>query len=128
MKRTILLFTAFALLLAAGITVFAGCSPEDFTGSRVKNPDAYLLDIERMQGTDSHTLSLQAGDTLRVELQVEEGALSLDILSPDGVSIYSGNGKGASDFTVNITESGAYTIAVEAQRAKGMLHFRAERP
>ena len=50
MKRTVLLFTAFALLLAAGITVFAGCSPEDFTGSRVKNPDAYLLDIERMQG------------------------------------------------------------------------------
>lgn len=128
MKRTVLLFTAFALLLAAGITVFAGCSREDFTGSRVKNPDAYLLDIERMQGTDSHTLSLQAGDTLRVELQVEEGALSLDILSPDGVSIYSGNGKGASDFTVNITESGAYTIAVETQRAKGMLHIRAERP
>ena len=124
MKRTVLLFTAFALLLAAGITVFAGCSREDFTGSRVKNPDAYLLDIERMQGTDSHTLSLRAGDTL----QVEEGALSLDILSPDGVSIYSGNGKGASDFTVNITESGAYTIAVEAQRAKGMLHIRAERP
>ncbi len=48
MKRTVLLFTAFALLLAAGITVFAGCSREDFTGSRVKNPDAYLLDIERM--------------------------------------------------------------------------------
>ena len=94
----------------------------------MKNPDAYLLDIERMQGTDSHTLSLRAGDTLRVELQVEGGALSLDILSPDGVSIYSGNSKGASDFTVNITESGAYTIAVEAQRAKGMLHFRAERP
>lgn len=128
MKRTVLLFTAFALLLAAGITVFAGCSREDFTGSRVKNPDAYLLDIERMQGTDSHTLSLRAGDTLRVELQVEEGALSLDILSPGGVSIYSGNGKEASDFTVNITESGAYTIAVEAQRAKGMLHIRAERP
>lgn len=124
MKRTVLLFTAFALLLAAGITVFAGCSREDFTGSRVKNPDAYLLDIERMQGTDSHTLSLQAGDTLRVE----EGALSLDILSPGGVSIYSGNGKGASGFTVNITESGAYTIAVEAQRAKCMLHIRAERP
>lgn len=46
----------------------------------------------------------------------------------DRVSIYSGDGKGASDFTVNITESGAYTIAVEAQRAKGMLHIRAERP
>lgn len=104
MKRTVLLFTAFALLLAAGITVFAGCSREDFTGSRVKNPDAYLLDIERMQGTDSRKAA------------------------HDRVSIYSGNGKGASDFTVNITESGAYTIAVEAQRAKGMLHIRAERP
>ena len=65
MKRTVLLFTAFALLLAAGITVFAGCSREDFTGSRVKNPDAYLLDIERMQGTDSHTQAILCGWSCR---------------------------------------------------------------
>lgn len=32
-----------------------------FTGERIKNPDSYSLDILRMNGTDSHTLSLNAG-------------------------------------------------------------------
>lgn len=40
-----------------------------FTGERIKNPDSYSLDILRMNGTDSHTLSLNAGDVLQVEFE-----------------------------------------------------------
>ena len=39
---------------------------EYFTGSRVKNPDSYSLDIQRMNGTDLHTLELQKDDVLEI--------------------------------------------------------------
>ena len=113
-----------SLLLLAGIAVFLSCSNrEGFTGSRVKNPDAYLLDIEKMNGTDLHTLELQEGDVLQIEFETEKGELYMEIKAPDGTAVYRGNGKETTDFTVNIRESGVYTVVVEARRAKGTVHI-----
>ena len=50
-----------------------------FTGERIKNPDSYSLDILRMNGTDSHTLSLNAGDVLQVEFETSKGSLHIKI-------------------------------------------------
>lgn len=62
-KRSKAFLIVLSLLLLAGVAVFLFCyNQEGFTGSRVKNPDAYLLDIERMNGTDLHTLELHEGD------------------------------------------------------------------
>jgi len=64
-KRNKAVLIVLPLLFLAGAAVFLSCyDQEGFTGSRVKNPDAYLLDIERMNGTDLHTLELQEGDSL----------------------------------------------------------------
>ena len=61
-KRNKAVLLAFLLLVLAGIAVFPSCSnQESFSGSRVKNPDAYLLDIKKMNGTDLHTLELCEG-------------------------------------------------------------------
>ena len=61
-KRNKVVFIALLLLLLAGIAAFLFCyNQEGFTGSRVKNPDAYLLDIEKMNGTDLHTRSCRRG-------------------------------------------------------------------
>ena len=92
---------------------------EGFTGSRIKNPDFYLLDIERMNGTDLHTLELQTGNVLKIQFEALNGSLYMEIKAPDGTVIYRGNGKETTDFTVNITESGVYTIVVCARHAKG---------
>ncbi len=113
------------LLVLGGISLCLwGCSREGFTGSRVKNPDAYLLDIEKMNGTDLHTLELRQGDVLHIQFETEKGALYMEIRAPDGSAVYRGNGKEATDFTVNIRESGVYTIVVEARRAKGTIHVQ----
>ena len=48
----------------------------------------------------------------------------MEIKAPDGTAVYSGNGKTATDFTVNIRESGVYTIVVEARQAAGTIHVR----
>ena len=112
------------LLFLAGAAVFLFCSnQENFTGSRIKNPDAYLLDIDRMNGTDLHTLELHEGDSLQIRLKTEKGALYMKIKAPDGTAIYQGNGKETTDFTVNIPESGVYTVVVEARQAKGTIHI-----
>ena len=112
------------LLVFAGIAVSLFCfSQEGFTGSRVKNPDAYLLDIEKMNGTDLHTLELHEGDVLQIQFETEKGSLYMEIKAPDGTTIYRGNGKVTTDFMVNIRESGVYTIVVEARHAKGTIHL-----
>ena len=113
------------LLILAGVAIFLFCyNQEGFTGSRVKNPDAYLLDIEKMNGTDLHTLELRKGDVLQIQFETEKGTLYMEIKAPDGTTLYCGNGKETTDFTVNIRQSGIYTIVVEARRAKGTIHIQ----
>ena len=119
------IFIALPLLILAGVAVFLLCTnQEGFTGSRVKNPDAYLLDIEKMNGTDLHTLELREGDTLQIEFETEKGELYMEIKAPDGTAVYRGNGRETTEFTVNIRESGVYTVVVEARHAKGTIHVQ----
>ena len=126
-KRNKTVLIALPLLILAGVAIFLFCyNQEGFTGSRVKNPDEYLLDIEKMNGTDLHTLELREGDVLQIEFETEKGELYMEIKAPDGTAVYRGNGKETTDFAVNIRESGVYTIVVEARRAKGTIHIRCE--
>lgn len=121
------IFIALPLLILAGVAIFLFCyNQEGFTGSRVKNPDEYLLDIEKMNGTDLHTLELREGDVLQIEFETEKGELYMEIKAPDGTAVYRGNGKETTDFAVNIRQSGIYTIVVEARHAKGTIHIQLE--
>ena len=124
-KRNKAVLIVLSLLLLAGIAVFLFCyNLEGFTGSRVKNPDAYLLDIEKMNGTDLHTLELSRGNVLQIQFETEKDELYMEIKAPDGTAVYRGNGKETTDFTVNIRESGVYTVVVEARHAKGTIHVQ----
>ena len=126
-KRNKAVLIVLVLLLIAGVAIFLFCyNLEGFTGSRVKNPDAYLLDIEKMNGTDLHTLELQEGDVLQIEFETEKGELYMEIKAPDGAAVYRGNGKETTEFTVNIRESGVYTVVVEARHAKGTIDIQRE--
>ncbi|MDY2629645.1 MAG: hypothetical protein SOW08_15260 [Lachnospiraceae bacterium] len=121
-KRILIVLSSLVL---AGIAVFLFCSNQgSFTGSCVKNPDAYLLDIKKMNGTDLHTLELREGDVLQIQFETDKGDLYMEIKAPDGTTIYRGNGKETTEFTLNIRESGVYTIVVEARHAKGTIHVQ----
>lgn len=104
---------AAALLLRGGAT--------GFTGSRVKNPDAYELAITRMNGTDSHTLTLRQGNRLQVHFETTAGEMTLEIRDPAGSAVYSGDGKACTDFMLDIAQDGDYTIAVTAKQGGGSL-------
>ena len=85
-----------------------------------------MLDIEKMNGTDLHTMELHEGDVLQIEFETEKGSMYMEIKAPDGTSVYRGNGKETTDFTVNIRESGVYTVFVEARHSKGIIHVQLE--
>ena len=127
MKKKTVLFCLLALL-AAGLAVFflvhGSRGSGAFHGSFVKNSDSYLLDVERMTGTDTHTLELYSGDVLQIHFSVEKGSLKLTITAPDGTELYAGNGTGAADFTVNIPADGIYAISAEGRQAAGTLYIQ----
>lgn len=53
-----------------------------------------------------------------------KGSLYMEIKAPDGTVIYRGNGKETRNFTLNIPESGVYTIVACAKHAKrGMIQI-----
>ena len=118
---TITLFTLCILGLAVSLTA---CGRECFVGSRTAEAGSYRLDIDRMTGTDRFTMELRAGDTLAVQFETVKGSIYMEIKEPDESSLYAGNGKGVSEFTVNIPESGTYSIYVEAHHAKGTVYIQ----
>ena len=123
-RKTWILVGLALLLLAGSAALLIPRAEGTFTGSRVKNPDAYLLDIEWMNGTDRHELSLDAGDVLGIHFETAKGSLRLSIAAPDGTEIYRGNGTEATDFAVTVPQKGVYSIAVEARQARGVLRIQ----
>ena len=118
---TITLFTLCILGLAVSLTA---CGRDCFVGSRTAEAGSYRLDIDRMTGTDRFTMELNAGDTLAVQFETVKGSIYMEIKEPDESSLYAGNGKGVSEFTVNIIESGTYSIYVKAHHAKGTVYIQ----
>ena len=117
--------TVLLLFFVLGSTVFlTACGRDCFVGSRTAEAGSYRLDIDRMTGTDRFTMELRAGDTLAVQFETVKGSIYMEIKEPDESSIYAGNGKGVREFTVNIPESGTYSIYVEAHHAKGTVYIQ----
>lgn len=114
-----------ALLFGAGFVLIICLYFQDgFTGSRVKNPDGYFLDIDRMNGGDEHSLLLHSGDALGVEFRRDKGKLTLEIAAPDDSVIYSGNGSSTENFVLNIPEDGSYRICVNARGGAGYISVK----
>lgn len=118
---TITLFTLCILGLAVSLTA---CGRDCFVGSRTAEAGSYRLNIDRMTGTNKLTMELTAGDTLEIQFTAAKGSMQMETKEPDGDTLYTGNGKGISDFAVNISESGVYSIIVEAHHAKGTVSIQ----
>ena len=124
MERKILnlaIFWFFLLWIAVFLT---SCRKNCFVGNRVAGTDSYRLDVDNMTGTDCITMEIEAGDILEVYFETLKGSIYMEIMEPDKTTLYAGNGKGITEFSINISESGTYSIYVEAHRAKGMVHIQ----
>ena len=121
--KALIILSMFVIVAVFVVVVAFIFNQKGFKGNRIKNPDSYLLEMERMNGTDLHTLDLQAGDVLQIQFETKKESMYMEIKAPDGTTIYSGNGRETTDFIVNIHENGVYSISVEAKRAKGTIHI-----
>lgn len=121
-KFFVIVITVCALLLS-----LAGCaSSSAFDGSSAKNADSYHLDVKTMNGTDTHTLELKQGDTLKIRFETMKGSLDMKITEPDGTALYQGDGT-VEKFTVEAPMDGTYSIVVVGQKAKGSIYIAVER-
>lgn len=115
-----IVMTVCALLL-----ILAGCAPS-FEGNRIKNADSYRLDIKTMNCTDTHTLELKHGDTLKIIFETVQGSLEMKITAPDGTALYQGDGT-VTEFSVTAPLDGPYAIVIVGQQAKGNIYIDVER-
>ena len=111
------------MVLGTGLVLMA-CGSKSLADSRTAGSDSYGLNAESMTGTDSCQMELQKGEVLAVHFETVRGSMCMEIQAPDGSPLYQGNGKGVTEFTVNIPESGTYSILVEAHHAKGTVSIQ----
>lgn len=71
-RRMIVCITLAAILLVVWAAYWAFCRLPHLTGSTIKNVDSYLLDAQYMNGTDGHTMMLNAGDVLSIHFETEK--------------------------------------------------------
>ena len=124
-RLLIVLSCVAAALVLFGVLHLFRLNHDDSPGWRLlKTQDSYTLDSQQMNGTDSHTLDLTDGDVLQVTFETEKGSLHMEITAPDGTILYTGNGEEVTEFEINLSQTGAYTVTVEARHAKGKINIR----
>ena len=111
------------MILGTGLVLMA-CGSKSLADSRTAGSDSYGLNVESTTGTDSYKMELQEGEMLTVHFETVRGSMCMELQAPDGSNAYTGNGTAATDFTLSISQSGTYTIAVTAVRAKGEIHIQ----
>ncbi|MGM9958084.1 MAG: hypothetical protein ACI32B_02430 [Erysipelotrichaceae bacterium] len=123
MKRKYSVLAIACISVIVLFLVFYLNSHPGFSGSSVKNADVYIMDIERMNGTDLYSMEFKDGDEVSVDFETEKGEMYLKITGSDGKAVYEGNGKGVSLFIINIREKGVYSINLEAKKARGYVNI-----
>ena len=111
------------IVLGTGLALLA-CGSKSLADSRTAGSNSYGLNAESMTGTDSYQMELQEGEVLAVHFETVRGSMCMEIQAPDECPLYHVNGKGVTEFTVNIPESGTYSIFVEAHHAKGTVYIQ----
>ena len=121
MKKIITIFSVIVL-----ITSLTACSP-DFNGSRTGNDKQRIMEYTAFNTTDSQDLVVEAGDTIHVEIVIEDGHLSYKIQKNDDEPIAESESIFFSEeFDVEVKESGTYTVTVTGEKAKGSVKFVVE--
>ncbi|WP_295739905.1 hypothetical protein [uncultured Oscillibacter sp.] len=92
------------------------------SASRWANEYLYEMTYDRLDGADSHTMRLEAGDTLQCQIYTYYGRLEVEISDEDGNTLCEGNAL-EGNHTIEIPRTGDYTILVWGRHAGGGFSF-----
>lgn len=119
------------LLVGAGLAFYAAAwaweNQEVFQGyncSRYADETSYRMSYDYFNGFDSHTLHMEAGDTLAGRIDTYNGWLEVEVSGEDGETLLEGSPLNG-DQSVEISKTGEYTILVHGRRASGTFSFLA---
>lgn len=123
-KKTALIFAAAAAVIMLALTL-----PRIFglTGSRfTKNvdEDSFTMTFYPLNGSQTETFALNAGDAVEVVFERTSGTLSALIGQPGKEPVYQGNDMASGSFSVIVPDDGAYEITVTGRRAEGSVSFQ----
>lgn len=95
-----------------------------------KRDSEFLVTASSWSGTQEHTLTLEAGQELKVEWNLDAGKMDLTIGISGQKPMYTANNVDAKDnpqasFSVIATQAGEYVISVSAKDASGTLNIKA---
>ena len=128
-RRRILAIAACAALLVAGAVAAQRLvsMQSRFDGTRVRNPDAYLLAFTCMNQDDAHSMRMEAGDQLRVEYEIQRGRVDVRVETEEGETLYRGDRVEGASFALPAVRAGEYRVSVHAENAAGRLSFAVEK-
>lgn len=117
------------LLVGAGLCMYAAAwawENEDFFNaydcSRYADESVYRMRYDYFNGFDSHTLRLEAGDTLAGRVDTCNGWLEVEISGEDGETLLEGSPLNG-DQSLEIPRTGDYTILVHGRKTGGAFSF-----
>lgn len=117
------------LLVGAGLVLYAAAwayeNGEYFNAydcSRYADETSYRMDYTYFDDFDSHTLRLEAGDTLAGRVDTWSGWLEVEVSHEDGETVLEGSPLNG-DQSVEIAKTGDYTILVHGRKTAGQFVF-----
>lgn len=118
-------FFTMIVIIMLGVNICACGINEDatFNGSRASDEEHFDIDFEILNGTYTHDLVMNEGDSIALTIEKESGSISLLIQKESKDAIYRGDDVEAGTFEVVISEAGTYTLSVTGKKAKGHVVF-----
>lgn len=117
------------LLVGAGMVFYAAAWAYEngeffnvYDCSRYAGETSYRMEYGRFDGFDSHTLHLEAGDTLAGHVDTWNGWLEVEVSGEDGETVLEGSPLNGEQ-SVEIARTGDYTILVHGRNAGGQFFF-----
>ena len=116
----------YAILLALSLLTLTACGEAEFEGSRLGSDSELTMEFKILNKTDTQDLTLEDGEQISAQIQLDGGSLSVTIQSGEDAPVYEdADIRDDTTFTA-APEAGTYTVTVSGCRAKGSVCFTVE--
>lgn len=109
----------FVCIAAALVMLLSACEMNVNVGvTTMRNDDRWTMTYALFNSSKEENFYAESGDVFVIKTENSEGKIYLTVKMKNSDPVYEGNIE-SGEFTVNVTESGRYTVRVEGEKAKG---------
>ena len=109
----------FVCIAAALVMLLSACEMNVNVGvTTMRNDDRWTMTYALFNSSKEESFYAESGDVFVIKTENSEGKIYLTVKMKNSDPVYEGNIE-SGEFTVNVTESGRYTVRVEGEKAKG---------